>query len=393
MKRIVLFSVISTLFFACKDVEHSPLVHNDAVPGELSNIKVENLPGAAKITYAIPDDPNILYIKAEYTLNTGEKKVVKSSVSANFVLIEGFNNTDEREVKLSSVSRSEIETNSPSFVKIKPLTAPIQRVRETLNVFETFGGVGVEFTNEAQAPYIIHTIYKDWETGNWVPYDRNYITNAAAVRYAVRGLPAEPKEFGVYFVDKWKNHSDTLVTTLTPLYEEEMDKSLFSNAALLDDYYQPRYTNNPLSMLWTPGGSTYFLMRNNDPELTLPNWFTIDLGRAYKFGRMRVNQLSHSTNWMFSLGTPRVFEIWGSNVKSTNWDDWTLLGEFESIKPSGRPIGDLSEDDKALATRGEDYDFDPLDQSFRYVRFKTLQTWGGTPDVSLLELTFWGQAD
>ncbi|NGM62633.1 DUF5126 domain-containing protein [Sphingobacterium sp. SGG-5] len=390
MKRRILFFFTILLFVGCKESQHTPMVHDGSVPGSLSNIKVENMPGAAKISYTLPDDPNVLYVQAEYSLLSGETKVVKSSVSKNYVLLEGFYSTTERPVKLFAVSRSEVPSDAPSVITIKPLTSPIENARATLEVFETFGGLGLKFLNETQASYIIYTLYKDTETGNWIEHDRFYVSDAREVKFAVRGLAAETKDFGIYFVDKWKNHSDTLFRTLTPLYEEEMDKSLFANAMLFDDYYTPRYAAYPLSMLWTPGGTTYFLMQPA-PELTLPNWFTIDLGRAYKFGRMRVNQLSHSDTWQFASGSPRVFEIWGSNVKSTNWDDWTLMGTFESIKPSGEPLGTLTADDRALNARGEDFDFEPMDESFRYVRFKTKETWGGNPDVTLLELTFWGQ--
>lgn len=394
MKTRILFFFTVLLWMGCEEAKHEPFVHNGSVPGALSNIKVENLPGAAKIRYALPDDPNVLYVQAEYSLASGETRVVKSSVSKNYVLLEGFYGTRERGIKLFTVSRSEVPSDEPSMVTINPLPSPIENVRGTLSVFETFGGVGVSFFNESQHSYIVYTLYKDTETGNWVEHDRYYVNDAQDVRFAARGLPSEPKEFGIYFVDKWKNHSDTLIQTLTPLYEEEMDKTLWSNAMLFDDYYYPRYPAYPLNMLWTPGPATYFLMRNDDPDLELPNWFTIDLGREYIFGRMRVNHLSHTGTWIYALGTPRVFEIYGSNVKSTNWDDWTLLGKFESIKPSGEPLGTNTADDIARNLAGEDYDFDPLDESFRYIRFKALETWGGdsSPDVALLELTFWGQA-
>lgn len=392
MKTRILFFFAVLLLIGCEETQHQPMAHNGSVPGALSNIKVENLPGAAKISYALPEDPNILYVQAEYTLLSGETRVVKSSVSKNYVLLEGFYSSAERPVKLFAVSRSEVPSDTPSVVTIKPLASPIENARETLEVFETFGGLGVNFLNQSQTSYIIYTLYKDSENGKWIEHDRFYVSDAQEVRFAVRGLAAEPKDFAIYFVDKWKNHSDTLFRTLTPLYEEEMDKSLFTNVMLFDDYYYPRYAANPLSMLWTPGGTSYFLMRNDDPGLSLPNWFTIDLGKNYKFGRMKVNQLSHTNTWKFALGSPKIFEVWGSNVKSTDWDDWTLLGTFESIKPSGEPLGILTADDNAVNAAGEDFDFEPVDASFRYVRFKTLKTWGGVPDVALLELTFWGQA-
>src|SRR5690606_9836483 len=114
MRILVFFAAL--LFVGCKDSKHDPLWGNDSVPGALSNIKIENLAGAAKISYTLPDDPNVLYVQAEYTLLSGETKVVKSSVSKNYVLLEGFYGTAERSVKLFTVSRSEVPSNEQSTV-------------------------------------------------------------------------------------------------------------------------------------------------------------------------------------------------------------------------------------------------------------------------------------
>lgn len=376
-----------TFFSACKEVEKGPLVGGNGIPGSLGNIKVENLPGAAKITYSMPDEQSLLYVLAEYTNDHGQKKEVKSSVYKNYVLLEGFGTTNKVDVSLYTVDRAE-NRSEPFSIQISPLKAPVHTVFETLKVIETFGGVNMTFTNEQQQEYIVHTLYRD-STGEWVDYDRLY-SSAESTNYSVRGFESEPVDFAFYFTDKWKNNSDTLLSTLTPLYEEEMDKSLWKDADLIDDFNDPLYS--PLYQLWTPGATTYFFQnRNNAQMVGMPNWVTIDLGKAYIFGRMKLNQVSHSNTWRYGSCTPQVFEVYGSNEATPDWNAWTLLGRFESIKPSGLPVGQLSDEDLRVNAAGEDYDFPASSESYRYIRFKTLRTWGGVNYMCVLELTFWGQ--
>ncbi len=82
-------------------------------PGVVSNIKVTNLAGAALITYTLPDNENLLYVKALYTLN-GQQKEVKVSMFQKKLLVEGFGNTEERNIELYAVSRSEVASEPVS---------------------------------------------------------------------------------------------------------------------------------------------------------------------------------------------------------------------------------------------------------------------------------------
>lgn len=392
MKIIAVFRNIAVgllLVLGCHEMEHGPLLDGIGSPSQLRNIQVESLPGAAKISYALPDDEGFLYVVAEYMDERGRKKTVKASNFRNFVLLEGFAQESEVEVSLYTVSRSE-ERSNPTNVVIQPLKASIHHVFETLDAVKTFGGAAVSFHNESENEFVVHTLYKN-EEQEWEEYDRFY-SSAKENQYAVRGFAPEPTEFAFYLTDKWGNNSDTLYRELTPLYEEELDKSLWQDAALLDDFNEPLYS--PLYQLWTPGATTYFFQdyRKYPEKAVMPNWITIDFGKEYILGRMKVNQVSHSDTWKFSSCSPRNFEIWATNNPSTDWNDWTLLGQFESIKPSGLPGGQLSDDDRRVNAEGEEFDMPISSESYRYIRFRTTKTWGGVSYMCALELTFWGQA-
>lgn len=391
MKFYQLLYIVFCAFIisACSEIVNEPLVDGFGKPEQVRNIKVENLPGAAKVYYSLPYDRGLSYVQAEYTNTVGERVAINSSAFKNFILLEGFGEEKEYEIELYSVSKSE-ERSEPVVVKIHPTTPPVQLSKETLNVYATFGGVALDYHNEFKAEFVSYTLIKN-EAGDWVEYDRMY-SGAEFNKYAVRGLEAVPTEFAFYIRDKWRNHSDTLYANLTPLYEEEFDKSLWKDVALIDDFNEPLYS--PLYQLWTAGATTYFFQdyRNTAHKTGIPTWVTIDFGREYVFGRMKSHMVNHSNTWRYGSCTPRLFEIWASNEATTDWDKWTLIGDFEVTKPSGLPVGTNSNDDLALATAGHDFEFDLTDKSYRYIRYRVKETFGRTNYFCLLELTFWGQA-
>ncbi|MBD1422782.1 DUF5000 domain-containing lipoprotein [Sphingobacterium chuzhouense] len=393
MKNIKFLVIISILLvYSCEQKQNEPLVDSFGPPAEVRNVKVENLPGAARLTYTLPSDPGMSYVAAEFTDDRGLRKVVKSSGFKNYVLLEGFGKARDYDVEVYSVSKSE-QRSAPVKVNISPTTPPIQLSANTVEATHTFGGVLLNFKNEFKLDYVFYTLIKD-EDGRWTEYDRYYSgAETENILFAVRGLEATPTEFAFYLQDKWQNRSDTLYHTLTPLYEEELNKDLWKDAALMDDFNEPLYS--PLYQLWTPGERTYFFQNARDyPEKAgMPTWVTIDLGREYLLGRMKTHMVRHANTWKYGSCSPRRFEVWGSNEATTNWDNWTLLGEFESTRPSGRGVGEpLTDDDEKQLVDGEDFEFDLTDQSYRYIRYKVNETWGNTLNFCLLEITLWGQA-
>lgn len=389
--KISFFAIFLLTLIACEQELHGPLVTKGGKPNILTNIRVENLNGGAILSYTLPDDPDLLYVLAEYSMGNDVKRKVIASVFDNSMLLEGFSTTDEKEVTLYTVDRSE-NRSDPIVVKVKPLTSPLEVTFGSLQVKEDFGGVNLNFSNITESDIVLYTLIQN-ELQQWIIYDRLY-TSAKERDYSVRGLANEPLEFGFVFQDKWQNKSDTLFTTLTPLYEEKLDKKLWKHYLLDNDDYTQLYADRALKNLWDDSNKNWML--GNYDGIALPNWFTIDLGQTAILSRMKMFPVSASTSnyqWMYSTGTPRVFEIWGSNNPSLDgsWDSWTLIEHFESIKPSGLPIGINSPEDIAVGLAGEDHTFTNFDNAYRYIRFKVIDTWGKNPQLMLEEITFWGQ--
>ena len=175
-------------------------------------------------------------------------------------------------------------------------------------------------------------------------------------------------------------------------YMIELDYSLFQDAKLSDDSNIPRNNWN-FSTLWLRNRDYMRLDPAKLPGLSLPNWFTIDLGMKYSLAKFMVYPFATNKNFLFRLGMPKTFEIWGTNNPSTDWNDWTLLGSYEITKPSGLPLGQVNQVDIDVASAGIAFKFSGQDEnaSFRYIRFKTLTTWSGDVDTVLNYLRFFGQ--
>lgn len=365
---------------SCKENKIGPHGTSDGAPSMVSNPVVENLPGAAKITYSLPTDPELLYIKAVYKLGD-QVQEIKSSFYTNFLILQGFGNTDEREIQLYAVNRHE-EMSAPLSVMIKPLEAPVKTVFSSISAKAVFGGMTLNFKNPSEADVKINILTLD-SLGDWQPEDILY-TKKLSGDFSVRGFDPVKTKFGIFVEDRWNNRSDTLVTELTPLFEQKLEKVNFREYRLPNDAIGfPGWT---VPKLWDD--------KYDEPEgyhsvgSGVPQQVTFDLGVTALLSRFKYWQRNII---LFSGNNPRKFEVWGSTNPNPDgsWESWTKLADCESVKPSGP--GSITSEDRAYALAGEDFNFPEDVIPVRYIRFKTLQTWGASPDVHIMELTFWGQ--
>lgn len=393
MKRYyLLYMLIAVLFCGCQELQHAPLEDISGNPPKPTVTKVENLNGGAKISFSIPNDPSILYVSAVFQSKKGTDREIKSSVFKNYIELAGFGDTAQYQVKLYTVNKSEVKSE-PASVTIKPLTPPVDHVFKSLDIKEDFGGINAKFSNEEQKGIVFYTMYKD-EEGKWVQYDRLF-SSAKWRDYSVRGLLPNPTDFAFYFKDEWGNYSDTLFKNITPLYEEMLQKKLWKAFPLPTDTYTVQGSWGPISNIWDGDyvklAKLYYQATSG---ASMPNWFTIDLGKKSKFSRLVVFQApTERPAYAYNYGTPRTYEIWGSNNPSPNgsYDGWDLILQCESIKPSGSPVGERTPEDSAYALAGENYNFAPETGAYRYIRFKTIRSWTGAQNLMLTQIDLFGQ--
>ena len=386
MKRYLFIALLTGLFlYSCSEDEMSP-VNQDEAPSPVSDVQVENLPGGARITYSLPKDKNLLYVKAVYELSTGEIQEVKSSYYKNYLLLDGFSDTINYEVNLYAVSRGE-QISQPVEVTVKPLTPPLMEVFGSLTMEETFGGVRVYFENEAEANVVLTVLATD-TIGELVQADA-YYTKRKEGSFAVRGFDPVERTFGVFVRDRWNNCSDTLFADLTPVFEHQLDKTKFVALKLPGDTYDAHIGN--IVNLWDDNTANIF---HTKPGSGLPQWFTFDMGVTTNLSRFKLfHRDAGTTDGAYTGGDPKVYEVWGSNDPDADgeWENWTLLMTCESVKPSGLPEGTVTSEDKQFAViDGEDFDFPAGIPPVRYLRFKINKVWGVLDHMYIAELTFWG---
>lgn len=392
---ILILSIISIFIFAgCQEEDAlTPLENNSTPPGKVTNVTVQNLSGSAKLTYTLPKDQDLLYVKAVYKLKSGTQRIIKSSYYNNSIIVDGFADTKDYEITLYAVNRSEV-ASEPVVVTIRPLENPIWDVYRSLQILPDFGGVRITADNASKANIAIEIIKKN-DKGEWEPFLPYIYSSTKQISQTTRGLDTIPQSFGVMVRDQFLNYSDTVYGTITPLYEEMMAKSLFKEMHLPGDAIIQTVTSG-MKLLWD-GDINHFSARMlTDVADSKPQFITFDMGQTAKLSRIKVwnysEFMSDGNHQFYYRGQMRFFEIWGSQNPSSDgsWDNWVKLGTFENIKPSGLPYGQTSTEDWDTAIAGFDYEFDPSAPKVRYLRIKSLENWMGTTWFEILEVSLYG---
>ncbi len=388
MKRNVLIPFMTLGFlYGCSESEIGQYAVDNVSPDAVRNITVENLKGAAVISYDIPNDEDLLYVKVIYKLDNGQTMEQKASAYANSVKVEGLGRSREQEVQIVTGDRSKNES-APVSVTIHPQDAPIYDVFNSLQARSDFGGIRVVWDNPDRAGVVISILEPD-ATNELIEVD-NFYSDARNGAGNVRGYNAEERLFAVFVRDRWQNHSDTLIASFLPLHEERLDKSRFSR--------------------WNPSGIPYNTLPGQGWDIekawdniiqvnpgfstntggSLPTSITFSLGQDAVLSRFKIFQRG-TGDQQYTGANIKRFELWGSDHPNVNADlsTWVKLGEFESIKPSGP--GPVTEEDTDYAVvRGEDFAVDSGVPRVRYLRLVVHETWGGTTHVQFMELDFYG---
>lgn len=403
MKQILMFTLLAaTTLYSCKEDQFSPISKDDAVPQQISNPVSVAMHGGAKISYTLPDDKNLAYVRAEYEVN-GQKRETKSSFYQRSVTIEGFGNTNEYAVKLYSVSYAE-KASAPVEIKIRPLEPAIDTVRRSLEIIESFGGINTRFKNPYNANIMIGVIRWDEGQKEWKDLDAHY-TGLDSGKFSVRGQKAEPIKFGIFVRDRWNNFSDTLQVVKTPIYEEQLNKKGIKDGRGKWSIPQREPLPKNGTAIVEPGNLSSWkfdqmfddIIGNNGFHTTenkeVPIWIPMDLGVKARLSRYKIWQ--RQSGYIYNHGNPHQWEIWGTNdPKDVN--SWVLLDAQIMIKPSGRPaLNDNSNEDEEVAENGQEYEF-PIDApAVRYIAWKHIDSWasieGFYGHFHLSEMTIWGQ--
>jgi hypothetical protein len=383
------------LIVSCKKSESNiEVVSNDTTkPGVVTNVKVENLNGAARLTYTLPNSKNLLYVLASYNINDKTTRETKASYYTDTITVDGFARAKEYEVTLYAVSRANIKSD-PITVKVNPKTPNYLLINDNLDITPDFGGANFFGLNPNKVPIAVHVLSLNDKTNKYDEQDPQYI-NTDSVNFSVRGYDATPKKFGVYTTDRFGNVSDTVYKTLTPLFETLLDKSKFYTYHLDSD--------SPIGYGW----EFKYLFDGNTGE---PGWHTLSaptkqgtfaLGTNAKlsrfvlwerlsgvFGYQNIRQL---TLWGTSSDAPKDSVLPKNSAPGTVSGDWVNLGNFTYPNPpSGLPSNQANASDIAFVAAGVNFKIGINAPATKFIRLECTQTWGGLDYVNALEISLYG---
>lgn len=394
MKHLFKYAIISMIliFVGCEEHQHGPLITDDSIPSVIKNVVVTPVNGGLTISYDLPNDSDLLYVKAIYTTTKGEEAEVKTSSFGNVIEILGFGDTKERTVKLYSVDRSE-NNSEPITVKGTPLTPPVFLIQEKMEITADFGGARFTWENDLKTPITIELLTENDLTGNLETVETVY-TEQSAARSSLRGYESEPRLFAAVVRDRYDNFSDTIYAKtadklLTPLFEERIDKTKFKKVILDNDDNWDAWEGD----YWNFFDDEITSIVHTQGDQPRPSILTVDLGATVTLSRFTLFQrASHEAAHAFTHGNPKTYTVYGSKEipgQDGNLDDWIKLKDCESIKPSGSPLGTNTDEDIDKFWAGDEFTFEDAIE-IRYFRIAIHSTWDGAGYINASEMTFWG---
>lgn len=375
------------LFFllACHEEKHEPLFSGET-PNAISQYTIENQPGAAVIHFEL-DDPRTKYVKAVYTVREGLSREIRVSKFDNKLRVDGFGASQEYSIALYALGKDE-QASEPTYVTVHPDQPPFQTVANELVANADWGGGKVSGPNPTSSKLMIGVLRKD-ENGEWQDVDV-FFTENQSFNFNFRGFDPVETMFGIYTRDQWQNYSDTVEFAFTPWEEIRipLTNQNFNNISMPGDaVHRNNYTISRLfdglTDSWTNGFYT-------EDEPTWPKTITFDLGNTYQLSRFKLFQ---NSNVYYRSANIKHLRIYGNTSLDENYENWTLLGEWDNWRPSQRPPTEieLTEDDQIAALAGNDFDF-PLEiPGVRYLRFEVVTTWEPRISWYATELQFWGR--
>lgn len=393
---ILLIGFMVLLLASCTEEPVGQYPVDKEAPSPVSDVSVQDFAGYSEITYTIPQDQDLLYVAAHYTNSVGEQTEVRASAYTNKLVVYGFGRGGQFDVELVAVDKSDNESSAVN-VAINPEDSPIYSIQESMEMFEAFGGIKINWDNPDRVGIIIEIVAQD-STGTYESLQKIY-GSVAEGKGAVRGLESVERKFGVVIQDAFKNSTDTLFATLTPLFEEMLDKSLHRTMPISPRFTASKY-GGPQQKVWddvvyvpqaNKAGAECFDLYGNGED---PIYWNYDLGVTAKLSRFKMwARSSH----FYKLAHPRHFQIWGTTdpdvaSDTESFDGWELLFEVRTDKVSGNDeFGPVTPEDFEHAKAGEEFEMGLPVPEARFIRFRTLETWGNMDRSWLCELTWWGQ--
>lgn len=394
--KFVLLTVLALLGFSCSNDDDSG---DTTPPGILSVIEVIPTNGGGIITYDLPNDDDISYVKAVYTNSLGKEVSKVSSKYNNTIEIFGLNQTTPVDVKLSVFDESNNESSKVP-VSFSPLESFIFLVQESISVNADFGGVNINWENMEEKTVFVYVHIND---GNSEEV-RILSSKKMNETIFVGGLDAIPYEISTKVEDF--NGNITSIESkgnYTPIFEEVIAKdswSLIANLSINGNAYEGETVNfwdDIIDTVETDADNSYFIINRDDNggALNFPMDIVIDLNKNVQVRRFKVWQRAFWYQgptpiqpYYYQSENLKTFDLYSSNDKNT----WELLGQFDIGfgDSNGDGTGSILSEKIDEATNGHNFILDGVSAPFRYLKFSITSNYGSTRFCHGSEITLYG---
>jgi len=390
IKKIIFLIFLITLTFSCsknEDVDSTP-------PGILSNISVVPTNGGGIISYSLPSDNDISYVRAEYTNSQGEEVFRVSSSYNTSVEINGLNQTTPIKVRLYVIDENE-NISDEVEVEFTPLESFIYLVQQSIEISPDLGGVKITWENIATKTVFVyvHILNGTDETIRILSSDN------AEESLFIRGLDAVEMTFSTKVEDFDGNITDLqVVGNYTPLFEEKIEKNtwtLIASQSINGNAYEGRTVNfwdDIVDTVETDSDNSYFIAtrENNGGSLNFPLDIVIDLNKNVKIKRFKIWQRAYwyqcgGVTYHYQEENLKSFNLYASNDAQS----WDLLGEFDIGDPRDS-AGNIPASAFQEAIDGHDFTLDNTSEQFRYLKFSITSNYGSTIITVGSEITLYG---
>ena len=386
-----LFLITFLVLLGCNENENQ----DSTPPGSLTIESVTPTNGGGVLTYSLPNDSDILFVRAEYTNSLGNDVYRVSSSHNNSIEIDGLNQNTPISVRLFVIDENE-NISEPTDVEFTPLPSFIYLVQESISISPTLGGVNIEWENIAEKTVYVHLhiVNAGEEEIRILSSDKEF------ENISVRGLESVEMTFLTKVEDFDGNITDLEEkATISPLFEEMIDKStwtLMSQLSVDGNAWEGETDNfwdDIVDTAETNADNSYFIIWRdaNGGVLNWPLDIVINLNKNVKIHRLKVWQRAFWYNgptgipYYYQEENIRSFDLYASE----NSQDWTLLGQYDIGDPSDQD-GNIPQDFIDAAANGHDFDLEGVSDKFRYLKFSITSNYGSDTYVHGSEITLWG---
>ena len=391
MKKLFLVPLLIFLVTGCSKSDDG----DTTPPGALTVQNVTPTNGGGIIEYTLPDDNDILYVRAEYTNSNGVDVSRASSSYNNTIEISGLNQTTALTITLYVVDE-DYNQSTPIYVELIPLESFIYLVQESIEIASDLGGFRINWDNiESKTVYVFVHINDGVEEEIRILSSSN-----AQESIAVRGLPAVEISISTRVQDFDENTTGLEEKgILTPLFEEVIDKStwtLLASQSVDGNAWEGASSNFWDDVIDTTGNNSdnsYFMIWRdlNGGSLNWPLDLVIDLNKNVKITRFTVWQRAYWYNgpsdvpYYFQEENMKSFNIYASNDAQT----WEELGQFDIGDPRDSE-GNIPTTALESAANGHEFELDNVSEQFRYLKFSVTSNFGSETYVNGSEITLYG---